>query len=130
MCAADALVASFVILRSCLPYELTRSLVKGVEASWEFLLSQSSSSRARFTASLYSGICCRRILVAMWLLCLHQTEFSVLSTRERDAADWIVVHDVKMFKNSSLESERSPTIVCVCACRELRMSSFFGPVTG
>lgn len=66
--------------------------------------------------------------MAIWLLYLRQTEFSVLSTRERDAADWIVVHDVKTFMSSSLESESSPTIVCVCACRELRMKSFFGPV--
>jgi hypothetical protein len=44
------------------------------------------------------------MLVAMWLLYLRQTEFSVLSTQERDAADWIVVHDVKTFMSSSLES--------------------------
>ena len=59
----------------------------------------------------------------MWLLYLRQTEFSVLSTQERDAADWIVVHDVKTFMSSSLESESSPTIVCV-VCVFLRVESF------
>lgn len=47
----------------------------------------------------------------IWLLCATQSEFIVLFTSERVAADWIVSLEEKICTSSSFESESRLTMV-------------------